>query len=206
MACHSQFLIFKNFLNMYASRSMRAKFLRETHLATDAELTYLDSILQLRRNRSSKDVELFWQVSDILDSWLFQGSWENANDSVLLNRISVTHIVNVTDMNLFDPSRQVLNIPSKDGLVADLSKFFNETNVFLDACHAQGCRALVNCRRGISRSSTIILAYLMHRNKWTLLQAYEYLLTIRPRAAPNPVLLLQLVRYENKLAKTNDEQ
>ena len=134
---------------------------------------------------------------------MYQGSWKQGNDSVLLNRLSITHIVNVTERTLFDPSRQVLQIASEEGMHADLSQFFNTTNSFLDKCREEGCRAFVHCNRGVSRSSTIILAYLMHCKKWTLLQAYEYLLTKRPYASPNAVLLLQLVRYENDLLKPN---
>ncbi|CAF1247424.1 unnamed protein product, partial [Rotaria sordida] len=94
---------------MYSSRVTREKFLRETHAATDTEVAYLDSVYQLRHERRG-DTRSYWQPSEILDSWLFQGTWEQANDSVLLNRLAITHIVNVTDKKLHESSRQVLHI------------------------------------------------------------------------------------------------
>jgi protein-tyrosine phosphatase len=183
-----------------------AKRLRETCGATDAELEYIKSIIQLKWQHSHRETILHRQPSEILDSWLFQGNWKQANDSAILESLSITHIVNITDGISFDQSRQILHIPSKDSLSVDLLKSFHATNAFLDTCHQQDCRALIHCHRGVSRSSTIILAYLMHYKKWTLLQAFEYLLTKRPEAAPNPVLLLQLVRYENELTKGTDEK
>jgi protein-tyrosine phosphatase len=191
---------------MLTLRNNREKRLRETCGATDAELEYIRSIIQLKWQHPRLETLLHQQPSEILDSWLFQGNWEQANDSVILESLSITHIVNVTDRILIDQSRQILHIPSKDSLSVDLLKSFHATNAFLDTCHQQDCRALVHCQRGVSRSSTIILAYLMHYNKWTLLQAFEYLLTKRPQTSPNHVLLLQLVRYENELNKGNDEK
>jgi dual specificity MAP kinase phosphatase len=191
---------------MSTLRDNREKRLRETCGATDAEIAYIKSIIQLKWQYARREATFHQQPSEILDSWLFQGNWKQANDSVILESLSITHIVNVTDRISFDKSRQILHIPSKDSLSVDLSKSFHETNAFLGSCHQQGCRALVHCQRGVSRSSTIILAYLMHYNKWTLLQAFEYLLTKRPEASPNHVLLLQLVRYENELTRGNDEK
>jgi protein-tyrosine phosphatase len=188
---------------MSGLRSTREKYLREKHGATDTEMAYINSVLQLKHGLTREETTSYRQPSDILDSWLHQGNWEQANDSVLLNRLSITYIVNATDRTLFDPSRQVLQIASKDGVNADLSQSFDTTNSFLDKCHEENCRAFVHCNRGVSRSSTIVLAYLMYCKKWSLSQAYEYLLTKRPHASPNAVLLLQLVRYENDLLKSN---
>ncbi|CAF1335010.1 unnamed protein product [Adineta steineri] len=190
---------------MYTVKNTREKYLQETCRATDAELIYIDSIRQLRRLCPRSDTISNSQPSEILDSWLFQGNWEHANDSKILDSLSITHILNVTDKVLPDQSRQILHIRSKDGRSAELSAAFQETNTFLDTCHQQGGRVLVHCERGVSRSSTIILAFLMHHKKWTVPQAFEYLLTKRHEAIPNYALILQLVRYEHDLTKINNE-
>ncbi|CAF4142204.1 unnamed protein product [Adineta steineri] len=187
-------------------QSKREKRLRETSEVTDTEIVYVKSMIQLKEQHSSRVTTLHQQASDILDSWLFQGNWQHANDSVYLKSLSITHIINVTDKVLLNQSQQILHIPGKDSFSVDLLKSFHATNEFLDQCHQQGGRALVHCHRGVSRSSTIVIAYLMHYNKWTVLQAYDYLLARRPEASPNLVLLLQLARYEKELIKTNDEK
>jgi protein-tyrosine phosphatase len=191
---------------MSTLQNTREKYLRETCEATDAELAYINSIIQLKRPYFGQHHTISdSHPSEILDSWLFQGKWEQANDSNILQSLSITHIINASERILFDRSRQILHIPSKNGRLAELSKSFAATNAFLDECHQQGYRALVHCERGVSRSSTIILAYLMYHKKWTVAQAFEYLLTKRQQASPNHTLLLQLVRYENELTKANDE-
>ncbi|CAF1050269.1 unnamed protein product [Adineta steineri] len=52
---------------------------------------------------------------------------------------------------------------------------------------------------GISRSSSIVLAYLMKYHHDTLMEAHDFLLDRRPISCPNPGFLLQLIRYEKKL-------
>ena len=190
---------------MSTFQNNREKYLREACGATDAELAYIDSIKQLKRPYFRHNTASNSHPSEILNSWLFQGDWRHANDSVLLESLSITHIINVTDRVLSDRSRQILHIPSKNGRLAELSESFHETNAFLDKCREENCRVLVHCERGVSRSSTIILVYLMHYKKWTVLQAFEYLLTKRQEASPNHALLLQLVRHEHQLAKINAE-
>jgi hypothetical protein len=190
---------------MCTFRNTREKYLSENRAATDTELEHIKSIIQLKRLYPPQNTASDLPPSEILDSWLYQGNWRQANDSFILELLSITHIINVTDRILVDQSRQILHIPSKNGRLAELSESFHATNAFLDTCYQQGCRVLVHCERGVSRSSTIILAYLMYHKKWTVSQAFEYLLSKRPQASPNHVLLLQLIRYANELAKVNEE-
>jgi hypothetical protein len=83
---------------MLTLRNNREKRLRETYGATDAELEYIRSIIQLKWQHPRLETILHQQPSEILDSWLFQGNWEQANNSVILESLSITHIVNVTFM------------------------------------------------------------------------------------------------------------
>ncbi|CAF1152773.1 unnamed protein product [Rotaria magnacalcarata] len=189
---------------MCSSKNVRHQFLREQHEANDAELIYLDRIYDLR-HKQRENANSHRELSEILDLWLYQGNWEEANDLVLLDRLAISHIVNVTSYTINDSSRRILHISSREGRSADLLESFNTTNSFLDKCREQGQRTLVHCNRGVSRSSTIVLAYLMYHKNWPLLQAYEYLLIKRPQALPNPVLFLQLIRYEARLNIFNME-
>lgn len=186
-------------------KNTREKYIRDTFQATDAEVAYIHSLKQLRRSYPCSNSTCNAQPSDILDSWLFQGGWKHATDPTILQSLSITHIINVTESILPEQSQEILHIPTKNGRLAELSKCFDTTNRFLDACYQHGHRVLVHCERGVSRSSTIVLAYLIHHKKWTVLQAYEYLLTKRPEAAPNYALLLQLIRQEHTSTHANNE-
>ncbi len=57
---------------------------------------------------------------------------------------------------------------------------------------------------GVSRSATIVLAYLMKYHHNTLKEAYFYLVEKRPQIRPNDGFLVQLIRYENDLIQSRE--
>jgi atypical dual specificity phosphatase len=61
-----------------------------------------------------------------------------------------------------------------------------------------GC-ALVHCVLGVSRSTTLCIAYLMKYQNMSLKNAFDYVSTRRPCARPNPGFWRQLIDYEKRL-------
>ncbi|CAF3933930.1 unnamed protein product [Rotaria sordida] len=59
---------------------------------------------------------------------------------------------------------------------------------------------------GISRSSTIVLAYLLRHHHEDLRKAYDYLVERRCIALPNNGFFLQLIRYENDLLQIQNSE
>ena len=64
---------------------------------------------------------------------------------------------------------------------------------------------LVHCQGGVSRSSSIIISYLMNTKRMRLKEAIEYVSERRPAIAPNSGFMKQLERYEQSLYG-NDNQ
>jgi hypothetical protein len=60
-------------------------------------------------------------------------------------------------------------------------------------------KVLVHCMHGRSRSATIILAYLMKKEGWTLREAYVHVKLRRPIVGPDKYLKHQLIEYEKHL-------
>ena len=58
---------------------------------------------------------------------------------------------------------------------------------------------LVHCEMGISRSATIVIAWLMFSRRMSLFDAYLYVLRTRRIIRPNAAFLEQLEAYERKL-------
>ncbi|CAF4158256.1 unnamed protein product [Rotaria magnacalcarata] len=147
--------------------------------------------------------------STIIDDFLYHGNIGHAQNIDLLKQLDIQHILNVCDEELnqeildhFD----VLWINIDDDISADIRKHFEQSNNFLHLNQQKGEKVLVHCKMGISRSSAIILAYLMNYRYKNLYAAYDYLLQCRRVALPNAAFFLHLVRYENELSisKTND--
>lgn len=64
---------------------------------------------------------------------------------------------------------------------------------------SRGGRVLVHCMLGVSRSASLVLAYLMKYKNMSLKSSYDLVSSRRPCARPNPGFWRQLVDYEKKL-------
>mmetsp|Transcript_33864 Transcript_33864/g.82087 ORF Transcript_33864/g.82087 Transcript_33864/m.82087 type:complete len:98 (-) Transcript_33864:247-540(-) len=76
---------------------------------------------------------------------------------------------------------------------------------FIDSARANGKRVLVHCQAGISRSSTIIIAYLMSREGMSYEVARSHVATCRPMIRPNWGFAKLLMRLETQHNTTGDE-
>lgn len=54
----------------------------------------------------------------------------------------------------------------------------------------------VHCKAGKSRSVTVVLAYLIHANAWTLKTAYAYVAERRKGISPNIGFVAELMQFE----------
>lgn len=66
----------------------------------------------------------------------------------------------------------------------DITKYFDETYEFIEE-NLKNSNVLVHCQAGISRSPTIIIAYLMKKNKMTFLEALNHVFALRNEINPN---------------------
>jgi protein-tyrosine phosphatase len=59
----------------------------------------------------------------------------------------------------------------------------------------------VHCQAGVSRSATIVIAYLMHQRGMTLMEAFQHVRSLRSIVAPNLSFMGQLLAFEQTLRK-----
>ncbi|OIW17792.1 hypothetical protein TanjilG_06477 [Lupinus angustifolius] len=81
----------------------------------------------------------------------------------------------------------------------NISSIFEEACDFIDHVEQTGQRVLVHCFEGRSRSATVVLAYLMIRKKFTLLEAWNALKRVHRRAQPNDGFAKTLQELDQKL-------
>ena len=65
---------------------------------------------------------------------------------------------------------------------------------------------LVHCFAGVSRSSTIVMSYLMKKLGMTFKEVLDYVRKKRWVVNPNPGFVRQLKRYEMKLKGANNPE
>lgn len=139
--------------------------------------------------------------SIIIEDQLFLGRGDQATCSHIVNNLQLTHIVNATrDHRLAFPDRiKYLQIEVDDDSTANLLTEFPATTRFIADAINEGGRVLVHCNLGVSRSSTVVIAYLMYTRHWTLRDARLFLKERRPIIHPNNTFIQQLSRFEEML-------
>ena len=93
------------------------------------------------------------------------------------------------DLNWYDAPLQDIN---ENGLLFHMIKL-------IDGYLRCGKQVLVNCFAGVSRSATIVIAYLMYKNKWNVQDAITFVRSKRPIINPNYGFVAQLYQLQDKL-------
>jgi protein-tyrosine phosphatase len=101
------------------------------------------------------------------------------------------------------------HFPLDDITTANISQYFKRTNKILDLCLAEGSNVLVHCMAGISRSSTIICAWILHRTTSdtrpnsvaNVERVVSKLRTMRPIVNPNRGFRESLILFDQSIVK-----
>ena len=107
----------------------------------------------------------------------------------LLTEHGITHIVSILEYDHCDYSEYEnyhrLWISAEDSPDQNLLQQFERTNAFIERALADRGSVLVHCAMGVSRSATILCAYLMYKQSISFLPALGQLQEGRPLCAPN---------------------
>jgi protein-tyrosine phosphatase len=90
-------------------------------------------------------------------------------------------------------------IPCEDQPGENLGSRFAEAFRAIELGMQQG-GIIVHCLQGVSRSATVVCAYLMRSENWTLERAAQHMKTCRPQVKPNEWFVEQLAAFEKHLA------
>ena len=143
-------------------------------------------------------------ASSVIPSALFLGPRAAASASQsFLGENAITHVLSIG----INPVGRVdgvtyCHVPLRDDPSASISKACDAACAFIDtalrAKNGTG-RILIHCQAGMSRSPTIVAAYLMKRRHMSLMQALKQIVDVRPQVCPNYGFIQQLKDLEMEL-------
>ena len=151
---------------------------------------------------SLSTMDFQYDGSKILD-YLYVGGEHIPSQDALAETFNITHIVNTTMKDYYPhhPFGQgdYCQLYLLDSLSEELTNEKLETAfAMVERARAGGHACLVHCRNGMSRSTSVVIAYLMKYYKMPLLEAFSFVRERRPCTSPNPSFMRQLARLERE--------
>ena len=147
--------------------------------------------------------------------YLYLGGKQDAKSKSVLQTLKIKYILNATPPRSVDPesgcpsffekekSFVYSRIPVFDNRGEDLLQYMDQSYRFIEEGKHYG-GVLVHCHKGVSRSSTFVIGYLMKKNGMSLIEALDYVKSIRPIVMPNLAFMEQLRVYETILEKERE--
>ena len=128
---------------------------------------------------------------------LFLGGERNAKNLPELKMNEIKKILNVSweAANFYPEEFSYKRLEISDYGHENIGELFQKAFDFIDG----ESHVLVHCVQGISRSATIVIAYLMKKYQWNLQKALEHVKEKREIVHPNPGFIKQLEQFQQQL-------
>ncbi|XP_035503000.1 dual specificity protein phosphatase 22-B-like [Scophthalmus maximus] len=129
---------------------------------------------------------------------LYLGNFKDARDPELLARHNITHILSIHDAAApVLEDMMYLCISAADHPKQNLIQYFRDSITFIHESRLKGEGCLVHCVAGVSRSVTLVVAYIMTVTGRGWVESLAAVRAARPCAGPNLGFLRQLEEFEN---------
>lgn len=146
-------------------------------------------------------LEIKWNKiwPDIVVDHVALGSLRTVQNPLAVSQLNVTHVLtcgrNLQTPTFPSPIRQLV-LDVDDSEEEDMNQYFLRAIEFLADCVANQGLCIVHCFAGVSRSATVVVAYLMYTQHWRFEDALKFVQKHRPAANPNPNFRRQLQEFE----------
>lgn len=138
---------------------------------------------------------------------LYLGDYFAASDKIKLREKGISTVLTVAiGLNIHYTKNIKHHVyPAYDDENYDISRYFADTFKAIEEGLRKG-NVLVHCAAGVSRSASIVIAYLMKKNKWTFKIAYEFVKKKRNVIFPNSGFVKQLKMLEKKILENTEQK
>jgi protein-tyrosine phosphatase len=141
-------------------------------------------------------------MNQIVKNKLYLGDMFDANDADMIKNKNISCIICVAERLKIintNPYVKVYNYELSDDYNCNISLYFDEIGEIIK----KETIVLINCAAGVSRSATIVLAYIMKYYKLDLKTAFLLVRKRRERICPNKKFMQCLLDYELSLFGKN---
>ncbi|CAD8097078.1 unnamed protein product [Paramecium sonneborni] len=139
-------------------------------------------------------------VFEIEGKKLYLGNINAANDQKYLKNHNIGAVLSIIDTSEIKLDRSIIHlwIAAEDREDVQIKMYFEQAANFIRD-NLQHTNVLVHCYAGISRSSSLIIAYLIKYAGFSLKDSIIKLKSQRPQVDPNDGFMEQLQQFEDKV-------
>ena len=142
-------------------------------------------------------------ITEIIDN-IYIGSFLNAKNIDELEKNNIKYILNCTFecKNIFEDKIKYLKLDIKDQIDFPIQDYFEKGIQFIkESLNNNDGNILIHCMEGKSRSTTILMAYLIECKNETTNSAYKILKNKRQLTMPNLGFMNKLREFEKEKNK-----
>ena len=134
----------------------------------------------------SRGLNEFDNISQITPN-IYLSGYMIASNKNELDKHNIKNIINCakTLPNYFPDNFIYTNVPIDDTWGQQIEQYFDNTYNVIDTSVNNNENILVHCHAGVSRSATIVIAYLMRKYNWDRDQALNFVRSKRSIVNPN---------------------
>jgi protein-tyrosine phosphatase len=157
---------------------------------------YLAFVYGKMRSLMQPYISTEFNVQEI-EQGVFIGDIASAFNVDELKRLRITHVVTAIlgVAPQFPKDFVYMTVPIRDVESEDIKSHLPKTTQFIDDAVSSGGKVLIHCVCGISRSATIVAAWVMSKHGYTVEETLQILKTRRECVDPNPAFRDQLEQY-----------
>ncbi|KAJ7460662.1 protein-tyrosine phosphatase-like protein [Mycena latifolia] len=143
---------------------------------------------------------------------LYLSDYFTAHDEKQLSKLGITHIVSILDrvptIPECIPENHRLHISIADRADVDIQQYLDQTTEFINAAldESEDNKVLVHCFQGVSRSATVVCAYLVATTSMTAPESVAYVQAKRSVVCPNLGFRKQLETWSVKFYANNGKR
>ncbi|GAA5865838.1 hypothetical protein JCM1840_006269 [Sporobolomyces johnsonii] len=135
-------------------------------------------------------------MQQVIDG-LWIGDYQASQDGSLLEENSISCVVSAMRQEYSaQPGIDLHRVAVDDTSTTNIIEHFVPCADFIDSALSKGQNVLVHCQAGVSRSTTLVAAYLMLKLKLNVEQAVDKIRSVRPQVEPTQFFMLQLELFE----------
>ncbi|GLJ08358.1 hypothetical protein SUGI_0087180 [Cryptomeria japonica] len=136
---------------------------------------------------------------------IYLGSDVAAKNREILRQNGITHILNCVGfvcLEYFKTDLLYKTLWLQDKPLEDITSILYDVFDYFEEVREQGWRVFVHCFKGISRSSSLVIAYLMWSKGLSFVDAFLFVKAARGITNPNIGFLSQLSEYQKRMHAT----